>query len=182
MKNDYEIRGNVVAIFLDSKKYGRMETIIDLEDLSRVQEFENTWHVQCNVRKKTFYAIGNTPKVKGVKKVIGLHRFLTKAENGKVVDHKNHDTLDNRRSSNLRMCSNAENLRNSVKKNNNKGKYKGVSFRNDKKKWQANITLNMKQTFLGYYNNETEAAKAYNEAALKYHGEFANLNIIEESP
>lgn len=60
-------------------------------------------------------------------------------------------------------------------------KYKGVCFAKFFKKWKADIQVNKKVYHLGYYENELDAAKAYNDAALKYFGEFACINIIEEN-
>jgi len=58
--------------------------------------------------------------------------------------------------------------------------YKGVSFNIRQKKYVATISVNKKRLFLGYYSNEVDAVKAYNESAIKYYGEFANLNVIED--
>jgi group I intron endonuclease len=64
-------------------------------------------------------------------------------------------------------------------KSNCSSKYKGVSFSKNKKKYKAYIVVNGKQIHLGYFDNETDAAKKYNEAAIMYYGEKAILNIIE---
>jgi hypothetical protein len=61
----------------------------------------------------------------------------------------------------------------------NKSGFNGVSWNNNKKKWVAQIACNNKKIHIGFFNDPIEAAKAFNTAALKYHGEFANLNKID---
>jgi hypothetical protein len=95
-----------------------------------------------------------------------------------VVDHRNTDSLDNRRV-NLRLATHSQNSCNSRRdKSNTYSRYRGVSFNKRKQKWFAAIRANGKKTWLGYYDNELDAAKAYDLAAKKYHGEFAMLNFI----
>lgn len=93
------------------------------------------------------------------------------------IDHddniKNHNWW-----SNLRECNNQENLCNRGKNKNNKSGYKGVYWSKNKQKWYAQITFNYKKKFLGYFNDILDAVQAYNEAALKHHGEFARLNEV----
>lgn len=117
-------------------------------------------------------------------RTILLHRFLLNAKRGQVVDHINGNTLDNR-ISNLRIIThsgNCTNRRKSPLQTNKKSssKYKGVSKRykvSGEIVWQACIRKD-KFMYLGKYNTEIEAAQAYNEAAIKYHGEFARLNKL----
>jgi hypothetical protein len=59
-------------------------------------------------------------------------------------------------------------------------KFIGVSFNKDSDKWSAKITYQYKQIWLGYFNSETDAARTYDRAAIKYHGEFARLNFSRE--
>ncbi len=91
------------------------------------------------------------------------------------VDHINGDTLDNRLE-NLRYCTYSENQAN---RSRFKNKYKGISWINSRQKWQASIQYNNTRYFLGYFDNEIDAAKAYDKAALKYFKEFAKLNFPE---
>jgi hypothetical protein len=65
-------------------------------------------------------------------------------------------------------------------KNNTSG-YKGVSWNSHAKAWAARITVRGRRVFLGSFDDPVEAAKAYNEAALEYHGEFAVLNKIPKN-
>jgi hypothetical protein len=93
------------------------------------------------------------------------------------TDHINGDGLDNRRD-NLRVCNCAQNQRNRGKQNNNQSGLKGVSWHKKGKKWITQLKLNKKNIYLGLFKNKERAAVAYNEAATKYHGEFARLNEI----
>lgn len=93
----------------------------------------------------------------------------------KYIDHINGNKSDNR-VENLRECNNSQNSTNKNKQSNNTSGYKGV-FRQGNK-WRACIRKDGHKYNLGNFACKHEAAKAYNEAALKYHGEFAYLNII----
>jgi hypothetical protein len=94
-----------------------------------------------------------------------------------VVDHRNTDSLDNRRA-NLRLATHSQNSCNSRRdKSNTYSRYRGVSFSKRKGKWFAAIRANGRKLWLGYFDNEIDAARAYDTAARKYHGEFARLNF-----
>lgn len=94
------------------------------------------------------------------------------------VDHIDGNGLNNQRS-NLRVCTHRQNMLNVGKRRKNaSSKYLGVSYDKSKRKWSASMGLNYKCISLGRYATEVEAATAYNEAAKKYHGEFAKLNDI----
>lgn len=111
-------------------------------------------------------------KMKGVK----LHRLITGARTGLEVDHKNCNTLDNRRS-NLRVCTRAENSRNIGFKplNNNMVGIKGVFYRKDRKKYRSVIWLNGKPHYCGTFNDAESAATARRVKLIQLHGEFANF-------
>lgn len=112
-----------------------------------------------------------------------LHKLLLKYDTDMFLcDHISGNKLDNRKC-NLRICSAGESSRNRSKgkgKRPFKSKYKGVSKTNTLNwKWLARITFNKKTIELGQFDSEKEAAIVYNKAAIKYHKEFAKLNIIE---
>lgn len=109
---------------------------------------------------------------------IRLHRVIAERMGLKVksclVDHKNRDKLDNRRS-NLRLADSSQNKANSA---NADGSHKGVSWHQGKMLWQAYIRVNYEHKHLGCYETVKEAAEAYNKAAMHYFGEFAHLNEV----
>lgn len=109
--------------------------------------------------------------------IVLMHRVIMNAPKGMCVDHIKFDRLDNRKS-NLRLCTRTENNRNVGLSKNNTSGFKGVSFMKNRGKHFAQITVDRKNLFLGYFDDPKEAAKAYNLAAMKHHGAFANLNNI----
>lgn len=109
-----------------------------------------------------------------------LHRLILNAKKGEMCDHVNGDGLDNRKS-NLRIVSNSQNIMNS-KKTTRKGvtsQFKGVYWSVYHKKWVARVRLNYVYQVLGFYDNELDAAYAYDEGATKIFGEYAKLNFQE---
>src|SRR6185369_1147212 len=109
------------------------------------------------------------------KKFRYLHRIIADAKPGQIVDHINGDTLDNRRS-NLRLCTTAENNRNTRGKNPKSG-FKGVYPQFGTNTWQAKITVAGKVLCLGTFKEKEDAAKCYDLAAREHFGEFARTNF-----
>jgi hypothetical protein len=99
--------------------------------------------------------------------------------NEKLIDHINRNTLDNQRH-NLRPANKSQNASNcKIHKHNTSG-FKGVSKMKDCFGYRAYIVIDDKQKHLGCFNTAEQAAEAYNDAALKFFGEFANINIIDK--
>lgn len=124
---------------------------------------------------------GNKRPIKRSK--IFLHRAILKAPKNLQVDHINHNKLDNRRS-NLRLCTQSENLRNGNKKTwrgQSQTKYKGVkilkNYADEVIRYQAVIAIPEKRISLGVYATEEAAARAYDKAASLHFKEFAKLNF-----
>ena len=113
-------------------------------------------------------------------KIVYMHRQIMGLCHGdkREVDHANHNSLDNRRC-NLRVCSRNQNGRNTRKqRRTTSSQYKGVGWYKPRKKWRSRISVNGKDVHLGLYKDEVLAAKAYDEAAIKYFGDFACGNFI----
>jgi hypothetical protein len=90
------------------------------------------------------------------------------------VDHINGDKTDNK-ILNLRLSTRGQNRANSAHNKGSKSGLKGVYWCKKQKKWRAQITTNKKVIKLGSFTDPFEAHMAYREAAVKYHGEFANF-------
>jgi len=109
---------------------------------------------------------------------IYLHRLILGFPPSKV-DHKNHDGLDCRRE-NIRIATNSQNGINSRLSKKSSSGFRGVYLAKDHsraKPYVAKITIHGKRVFKKYFSTAIEAAKAYDEAADKYHGEFALKNF-----
>ena len=105
-----------------------------------------------------------------------MHRFIMKPKSNEYVDHINGDKLDNRKE-NLRICTKKENQRNQKVRKDNTSGYKGVALMAGKY-WRAYITSGgSRQKHLGNFKTKEEAARAYDEKAKEYFGEFARLNF-----
>lgn len=91
------------------------------------------------------------------------------------LDHRNHDVSDYR-FDNLREAANAENCRHKKMSRRNSSGYKGVTWYARKKRWMAQIGYDWKHYGLGYFVDPKDAARAYDEAAIRFFGEFAKTN------
>lgn len=152
-------------------------TIVDCEDYYRYGKFR--WHLTGN--KGKFYAVREFKVNPEWTTISRLHREIMNAPKGLLVDHKNNNSLDNRRS-NLRLATHAQNCRNRPKrKRKATSKYVGVYFEKNTGKWRAVICYKGKQKSLGRFVDEEAAGRAYDAAAKKYFGEFARLNFPEEA-
>jgi hypothetical protein len=108
-----------------------------------------------------------------------MHRLIMKPEREcDVVDHVNGDVSDNRRA-NLRVVTSQQNSMNR-RKFTGKSKYKGVHWKKANEKWEVKIKKDGKTKYIGLFDNEEEAANAYDREAIALFGEFARLNNIHQ--
>jgi hypothetical protein len=163
MKNEYDVKGDITSILLKRKDGTTLETTVSTQDLERLMKFDTTWYGWLNKTSKSYYVQGRLGKTK-----IYLHRFLTNAPKLLVVDHINHDTLDNTRP-NLRLLTDAENRQNrkGASALSNCG-IRGVSFDRRVNKWYARVCVNSKVRNLGYFDNIEDARIAAIEGRKKY--------------
>lgn len=146
--------------------------IIDDEDFDRISKFKWSAHN----RGRTFYAITNI-LINGRYKTQGMHRLIIEDNPLKSdIDHIDGNGLNNQKS-NLRICTNRQNQMNTKPRKNCTSHYKGVSLHKTTNKWRSRITVEGKLIYFGLFDNEEYAARVYDDAAMKYFGEFARLNF-----
>ncbi len=148
-------------------------TIVDDSDYDYLNQFK--WYADKQGDK--YYAVRKSLRVNGKYKNQKMHRMIIGEKLDVHTDHINNDTLDNRRC-NLRTCTHQQNMWNKPKTKSNTSGYKGVFYLQKRKMYRATITINYKTIYLGTFYLIKQAAMAYNLAAKKYYGEFANLNEI----
>jgi len=148
-------------------------TLVDDEDYDDLSK--HNWYVQKS--RNTFYAARRVKNSNGNPRLALMHREIMGSPFGKKIDHIDEDGLNNQKQ-NLRICTNSQNQMNRGKTKVNTSGYKGVFWHELAKKWRAQISINNERIYLGLFDDVSEAAKAYNEAAVKFHGEFARLNKV----
>ncbi len=145
---------------------GEFIFFIDSEDYSLIKDY------------KWFYSSGYVmTRINGVRTY--LHRYLLNAGSCTIVDHINGNTLDNRKC-NLRLVTKSLNALNSKKRSNTSSKYKGVTWNRTNKNWTAQASFMRKHYYIGSYNSEIDAAKAYNFFMFSRANGYAKLNKIDE--
>lgn len=167
-----------------------MKTIVDDEDYEWLIKFR--WNATPDEHHKGTYRAKTTLYKRWDdgytwRRSEHMHRMIMNAPNGKHVDHINGNTLDNRKC-NLRLATPKENSRNG-RKGTYAGspctsKYKGAYLYTQKHPkygeysyWRSQIVVDGKHIYLGSFETEEEAARAYDNAAKEHFGEFARLNF-----
>lgn len=144
--------------------------LVDDEDFEWLSQYK--WHLS-----HYGYAVCNEYLGGYRSRGLRMHRLVMGAPHDMVVDHINHDKLDNQKN-NLRICKSRQNQYNMKRRKDNTSGFKGVRWHQNK--WNARIYVSGKETNLGSFDDKLEAAKAYNRAARKHYGDFALLNTIGE--
>ena len=137
-------------------------TIVDDEDY----EFLNQWKWHYGGKGYAVRTIYTGSRTNGTRKGIKImmHRIIMKTPVGMETDHRNGNTLDNRKV-NLRNCTRIQNRWNN--------KSKGYSWHKGDKKYQVTITINKQSKYLGSFKTKEEAINIYKKAAKQYFGEYA---------
>jgi hypothetical protein len=155
--------------------------LVDDEDFERVNRFK--WYASEDAGR--WYAIRRVRIGPKKTRGISLHRFLMSTPDGLETDHINGDRLDNRKQ-NLRVCTRLENSRNCGKRRPNGtatsdfvGVFRQTRSANRPKPWRSKIRVDGHDMYLGWFDTDSAAARAYDEAAKKHFGEFARLNFPE---
>ncbi len=170
-------------IDVSTPKHPNTFTMVDDEDYEHLNQWKWSATNQNRPSRKTLYAERKSISA-GVQTGWVMHRYLMKTPKGMFTDHIDGDGLNNQRS-NLRVCTRSQNQQNAGPKVGGRSetriktsKYKGVCWNKRRGKYEVQIDNNGSHIWVGLFIIEDEAAQAYNDAALKYHGEFAKLNVI----
>jgi hypothetical protein len=147
-----------------------MVAIVDDADISQLSSLR--WYAKRDAN--TCYAYTVIRIGPGKVRYQLMHRILVPGF--PVVDHRNGNGLDNRRI-NLRGCTQRQNLSNQGKFDGASSRFKGVTWDKRRRVWQAKVTSQGKDYRLGNFDDETAAARAYDEAARHHFGSYARLNF-----
>jgi hypothetical protein len=156
--------------------------IVDDEDADLAQM---NWCAVTKPPYDRYYAMRPLRLGNGKSSSEKLHRVIMARVVGRpllrteLVDHKDHDGLNNTRQ-NLRLATPAQNCANQRIARNNTSGFKGVTWNKRYSKWAVQIIVRGQHIFLGYFTDKIEAAKTYNEAALAHFDSFACLNPIPD--
>lgn len=161
---------------------------VDDDDYDYLMQFK--WYLFKHKDGNYYARRNNYSNITKKQNTILMHRDLMKSVGNLVVDHKDHDGLNNQKI-NLRCCSQKQNNYNTTSRKNSTSKYLGVSVKKVENKklnkeylyWAMCFIINKNEKVKKYFpyteKGESDAALMYNNLANKHYGEFANLNIIE---
>jgi len=157
------------------------EALVDDADFEWVSAHK--WCANVDRRRGKVYAYRKTHGAHNKRKSLYLHREILGVTDPKVrVDHDDGNGLNNQRY-NIRICSTRQNSMNQKKRRDGfSSRYKGVCWHKRDKKFYAAIKINGRSKFLGRFDSERDAAKAYDAAAREHFGDFAVCNFPPEFP
>jgi len=141
---------------------------VDAADYEWLMQWK--WQAAWSRKTQSYYA-QRTIHIGGKSKTVIMTRVIMSAEGDIDIDHRNHDTLDNRRT-NLRFSTAAQNACNRKRQANNTSGCKGVTWVPSHGKWRVRVRFKNIRTHIGYFNEFEEATLAYTEAARRIQGEF----------
>ena len=141
MKNEFKTRNNITKMIVNSPTYGRVETLIDKEDIEKIKK--HIWRACLEANKKSYrFATGQNINTKL------LHRYIMNCPTDKVVDHINRNPLDNRKC-NLRICTQYENIANRHNTLSKQSGYKYVYWNKTNNQWVVRIQKKYHQVYCG---------------------------------
>lgn len=143
--------------------------IVDAVDYGWLMQW-NWYAFEIKRKSESLFYVVRSGSVNHRKRMVFMHRELT-GENSEETDHRNHDTLDNRRS-NLRPCTRSQNQANRLAQRSNTSGFKGVSWASQNKKWQAQTSVKGSHVHLGHYDTKEEAYEVYRAYRKSIHPEF----------
>jgi hypothetical protein len=140
---------------------------VDPEDYAELAR-----HKWCAARQgNSWYAVRSEAG-----RQLRMHRVIANAPPHLVVDHIDHDGLNNVKR-NLRPCTKEQNAHNQRPQQGRSSKYKGVCWCKRERKWYSRIQYQGRQRSLGLFRSERAAARARDAAAVALHGQYAFLNL-----
>lgn len=148
------------------------EALVDADDF----EYLSQWKWRAALKSGGQVYARRTAHIGDERIEILMHRVVTSAPPGVVVDHINRNSLDNRKA-NLRFASDAQNTWNRGLDVRNRSGLKGVWFRKSANRYDAALTHRGKRIALGSFRNAEDAALAYDAAAIYLRGPFAVTNF-----
>ena len=158
-----EINKDTMAVIIDHKpSKSSYLSFFDKEDYGLIKKYK--WHLTYLNYSATY------EKTSLGKRHRRMHQILF--PKNKVTDHINRNVFDNRKS-NLRSCTQCENLKNKNLRSDNKSGATGVTFHSQRAKWQVKIAVNEKWTHVGLFEKFEDAANSRLEAERKHYGQFA---------
>ena len=159
---------------LISKHHGGVVALVDDDDYEKVRVLR--WYLGREANPTNWQAVTFTRKPK--RTVTALHRMVMNATPGTYIDHIDNNGL-NCQKSNLRFCTQSQNVARSRRFKKFSSKFRGVYWYTSGRGWRASVKKDGKKHFAPrIYESEVEAAKAYNILAKHYHGQFAVLNDV----
>ena len=170
---------------MSNKGWKKLNRIVNKEDFSIIY---------TSTKEKVLVSTTDVPKIKNYTwchnqgyaltkqkngnkyETIMMHRLIMNAPNDMLVDHINHDTLDNRRG-NLRLASQMQNQMNQKMRIDNKSGVKGVSWNKSASKWTVYIRVNTERIYLGCFKNINDAKEARIQGEIKYFKKYRYMEV-----
>ena len=161
-------------------KHGKFTLVDDIDFKSLNQ---NKWYILFDRQKDRLSAVVRVVRKDGNKRSVFMHRQILGVKPGEIVDHINHNPLDNRRE-NLRIVTHRQNCQNRRRNRNKKSsRFKGVFP--SLNRWQAKMTIILlgkrHVLYLGCYSTEREAAEIYDRASRDLYGDYSCLNFARNN-